>query len=241
MDRSFSEDRELDEINVFSEPCDLVEYEMPIKKKSAHLPLSRVLQNFADDATGDVTMADLRDELGDRSFAALLSVFSAVNLIPVLPPLSTLIFGVPPLIIAVQMLLGHERLWLPGKILNWSFSAEKFRPLISAVTPRLSKLEQFIKPRYWPFALKNGERLVGATSILLSILVILPIPGANWIPAFAMVLMGLSLSERDGVLYAIGSAIGIVFLGFFVTVMGLAASHMGEAFNATWHFISSFF
>ncbi len=238
MDRSPLGDAELEEVNASS---DSLEPEVPAKPKRTHRPLSRVLRDFANTTQGEVRISELRDAMGDRSFAALLAVFSAVNLIPVLPPFSTLIFGLPPLIIAVQMLLGHERVWLPKRLLDWSFSAEKFRSLIRSVTPRLRRLEHYIKPRYWPFTTKNGERLVGITSILLSILVILPIPGANWIPAFAMVLMGLSLSERDGLLYSIGCTIGIAFLGFFITVVGFAATHAGDAFQAISHFASRFF
>jgi hypothetical protein len=236
LDRSHSGDIELEELSVSS---DSMEPEFNPRPKRTHRPLSRVLRDFANTTKDEVKISQLRDAMGDRSFAALLAVFSAVNLIPVLPPFSTLIFGLPPLIIAVQMLLGHEKVWLPKRLLDWTFSAEKFRSIIRSVTPRLRRLEHFIKPRYWPFTTKNGERLVGVTSILLSILVILPIPGANWIPAFAMVLMGLSLSERDGLLYAIGCTIGVAFLGFFITVIGFAAAHAGDAFHAVSNFWAS--
>jgi hypothetical protein len=238
LDRSHSGDVELEELSVSS---DSVEAEFNPKPKRTHRPLSRVLRDFANTTQGEVKIAELRDAMGDRSFAALLAVFSAVNLIPVLPPFSTLIFGLPPLIIAVQMLLGHERVWLPKRLLDWSFSAERFRSIIRSITPRLRRLEHFIKPRYWPFTTKNGERLVGITSILLSVLVILPIPGANWIPAFAMVLMGLSLSERDGFLYAIGCTIGLAFLGFFIFVVGFAAAYAGDAFQAASSFWAGVF
>jgi hypothetical protein len=238
LDRSPSGDEELEEVHV---PSDSIEPDLPTKQKRTHRALSRVLRDFANTTQGEVKLAELRDALGDRSFAALLAVFSSINLIPILPPGSTLVFGIPPLIIAVQMLLGHERVWLPNRLLQWGFSADRFRSLIRSVTPRLRRLEHFIKPRYWPFSAKNGEKLVGLTSILLSILVILPIPGANWIPAFAMVLMGLALSERDGLLYAIGCGIGIAFLGFFISVIGFAAAHMHDAFEGVTHFAGRFF
>ncbi len=158
--------------------------------KVKHRPLSLVLDEFAASATGDIRFANLRDALGDRGFAALLVLFSCVNLIPILPPGTTLVFGIPPLIIAVQMLLGFKKLWLPKFISERPISAERFQSLIAQVTPRLRKMEQYIRPRYWPFSATVGERIVGVLCALLSILVILPIPGANWVPAFAMVLMG---------------------------------------------------
>jgi hypothetical protein len=194
------------------------------KPKRSHRPLSRVLREFAHKNDGDVSLGSLRTALGDRSFAALLVVFSSINLIPILPPGSTLVFGIPPLIIAIQMILGHQSVWLPKMLLDRSFRADRFKSIMRGVTPRLRRLEHYIKPRWWPFPVMVGERLVGVLCALLSILVILPIPGANWIPAFAMVLMGLSLSQRDGVLLTLGLGIGIGFLAFLGAVFGTVTS-----------------
>ncbi len=214
-----SPEREVPEM----EPDSVTDDFLP-KPKRRHRPLSKVLRDFAHHNTGDVSLGSLRSALGDRSFAALLVVFSSINLIPILPPGSTLVFGIPPLIIAVQMILGHKSVWLPRALLNRSFSAPRFKSIMRAVTPRLRRIEHFIKPRLWPFPVMFGERLVGILCALLSILVILPIPGANWIPAFAMVLMGLSLSQRDGILLTLGLGIGVGFLAFLVAIAGTVQS-----------------
>jgi hypothetical protein len=205
------------------EPDSVME-ETAHKPKRRHRPLSKVLRDFAHTHQGDVSIANLRTALGDRSFAAMLVLFSSINLIPVLPPGTTLVLGIPPLIIAVQMILGHTSVWLPKAILNRSFSSERFKSMMRALTPRLRRVEHLIRPRYWPFPVVVGERLVGVLCALLSILVILPIPGANWIPAFAMVLMGLSLSQRDGILLTLGLGIGIGFLGFLFAIAGTITS-----------------
>lgn len=194
--------------------------------KPKHRPLSLVLDEFSAAATGDISFANLRDALGDRAFAALLVLFSCVNLIPITPPGTTLIFGIPPLVIAVQMLLGFKKLWLPDFILKRPISAERFQSLMAQVTPRLQKMERYIRPRYWPFSPMVGERIVGLLCALLSILVILPIPGANWFPALAMVLMGLSLTERDGLLLMAGLTMGTGFLVLFATVIDKAAEQI---------------
>ncbi len=107
------------------------------KPKRQHRPLSKVLRDFAHTHQGDVSLGNLRTALGDRSFAAMLVVFSAINLIPILPPGSTLLFGIPPLIIAVQMILGHKSVWLPKRLLDRSFGSDRFKSIMRAVTPRL--------------------------------------------------------------------------------------------------------
>lgn len=226
MERNMQENPDLEEAIVTSEP---VAPASEPKLRRKHRSLSRVLRDFSMQNHDEFTVEALRTALGDRSFAALLVVFSAINLIPILPPGSTLVFGIPPLIVAIQMIWGAEKIWLPRAILNRSLSAERFRGLMRWLTPRLRKLETWIKPRLWPFPRKIGERIVGVLAMVLAILVILPIPGANWIPAFASVLMGLSLIERDGVVLTAGLGIGAGFLVFFFTVFG-AVAHMAHKF-----------
>ena len=47
--------------------------------------LSAIILALAQTAKGPVTIEQIRDALGDRSFAALLAVFSIINLLP-FPP-----------------------------------------------------------------------------------------------------------------------------------------------------------
>ena len=63
---------------------------------------------------------------------------------------------------------------------------------------------------------------------MLAIVVTLPIPLGNWLPAFATALLGLALSERDGILLAVGGALSVASIGVIVAVIGAA----GFATNA---------
>jgi hypothetical protein len=209
------------------------------KPEPKHRSLSRILRQISVRSTGDVTIADLRDALGERSFGALLTVFAATNLIP-LPPPSSLILGIPPLIITAQMVFGGSHLWLPERLLKWSFSAERFRSITRTLIPRLRYLEKFLKARYWPFG-RYSDRVIGLIGVVLSILLILPIPGANWIPAFSMVLLGLALSERDGVLLAIGGILGVTFVCALLTGAQLIITHLGDVVVESIQYINNIF
>ena len=191
--------------------------------------LSTVFQRMADEANGPVTIAAIRAALGDRSFAALLIFFAALNMLP-LPPPSSAILGTPLVIVAAQMLYGSVTVWLPRKVLDKSLTATQFRSAMARLVPWLIWLERYIQPRYWPFWPKQGERVVGAIALLLAIVVTLPIPLGNWLPAFAIFLLGFSLSERDGVLLAIGSGVGLLAL----LVIGLVIGSAGALFGYVW-------
>ena len=74
--------------------------------------LSTVFQRMADEANGPVTIAAILAALGDRSFAALLIFFAALNMLP-LPTPSSAILGTPLVIVAAKMLYGSVTVWLP--------------------------------------------------------------------------------------------------------------------------------
>ena len=185
--------------------------------------LSQVFARLASDAKDRVTIASILDALGDRSFAALLVLFAAFNLLP-LPPPSSAILGLPLLVVAAQLTYGSKRAWLPKFMSEKSISAEQFRSIMDRVIPRLVKLEEFVRPRYWPFWRRRGDRIIGVMSLVLAVIVTLPIPLGNWLPAFSVALLGLALSERDGILFAIGSGVAIASIGVVTLVFGAATA-----------------
>src|SRR4051812_33337634 len=183
--------------------------------------LSQLFSELSREAEGPVSIATIRDALGDRSFAALLVFFALVNLIP-LPPGTSAVLGLPLLIVSAQMVYGSTRVWLPRILVERTISAETFRSLMERVIPRLVRIERLIRPRYWPFWGRRGDRIIGVIALIMAISVTLPIPLGNWLPAFSTALLGLSLSERDGILFALGSAVGIAAMAVVAFVIGAA-------------------
>jgi hypothetical protein len=184
--------------------------------------LSTVFEELAREADRPVGIARVRDALGDRSLAALLAFFAAVNLLP-LPPGTTIVLGPPLVIVAVQMMLGYSKVWLPRSVLERSIEAERFRQLTKGMMPRLLRLERLIRPRYWPFpGQRSADRTIGAVALLFAIAVTLPIPFGNWLPALSIFLIALALSERDGVLLGAGLIVGALAFVVIALVAGTA-------------------
>ena len=189
--------------------------------------LSALFAQLARDADGPVSIGHIRDVLGNRSFAPLLVLFAAFNLLP-LPPGASAVLGLPLIIISAQMVYGSKQAWLPTTLSNRSLSAETFRSTMEWIVPRLIRIERIVRPRYWPFWRRRGDRVIGIVALVLAIVVTLPIPLGNWLPAFATALLGLALSERDGILLAVGGALSLASLCVIVAVVGAA----GFATNA---------
>lgn len=177
---------------------------------------------MARDADGPVSIAHMRNALGNRSFAPLLVLFAAFNLLP-LPPGASVVLGIPLIIVSAQMVYGSKQAWLPTFLMKRSMSADQFRRLMDWVIPRLIRLEKLVRPRYWPFWRRQGDRVIGMVSLFLAIVVTLPIPLGNWLPALATALLGLALSERDGILLAIAGTVGILSLTIVAAVIGAAS------------------
>ncbi|MEP9388494.1 exopolysaccharide biosynthesis protein [Mesorhizobium sp. KR9-304] len=183
--------------------------------------LSELFTQLARDAHGPVSIGHIRDALGNRSFAPLLVLFAAFNLLP-LPPGASAILGLPLIIVSAQMVYGTKQAWLPEALSNRSLNPETFRKMMEWIIPRLIRIERIVRPRYWPFWRRRGDRIIGSVALVLAIVVTLPIPLGNWLPAFATALLGLALSERDGILLAIGGAVGVASMLVITAVIGVA-------------------
>ena len=117
----------------------------------------------------------------------------------------------------------------PAVLTNRSISAETFRSIMDRIIPRLIWIEQMIQPRYWPFWRRRGDRVIGIIALIMAISITLPIPLGNWPPAFSTALLGLALSERDGILFALGSAVAVGSMAIVASVIGASPPRPRQA------------
>ena len=166
---------------------------------AAHgLPLSQVLRELAADSSRErIAVGDLLQALGDRAIGALLFIFAFPNILPV-PPGTSAVLGAPLLFLALQLTLGL-RPWLPALISRRSMPRQDFGGMILKVAPWLERAEKLLRPRCRVLALPPAEYLVGLICLLLAVVLVLPIPLGNMLPALAISLLALGLLERDGV------------------------------------------
>lgn len=176
---------------------------------SQGLALSELLRKVADDATGErITVGDLLDALGDRAIGALLFVFAVPNVLP-MPPGMSAVLGAPLLFLAAQLTFGM-RPWLPAIISNRSLARHDFHSMIGRVIPWLQRAEKLLRPRFCVLALPPAEYAVGLVCLLLAVVLTLPIPMGNMLPALSISLFALGLLARDGWAIATGLAAALV-------------------------------
>lgn len=192
-------------------------------------PLSKVLRDLAAEERGVVTVRRMRNALADRSFATFLVFTAGINLLP-FPPGSTLILGVPIVLVAFQMVMGYQTVWLPRFFLRRSLSQKAFHKMTTWLIPFLERMENWVRPRYWPFPnAKSAEKIVGLIALVFGTAVVIPIPFGNWLPALAAFICGVALSERDGFWLTVGIVTGIIAICIMVGVVLVA-----HAFAHSW-------
>lgn len=159
--------------------------------------LSELLDEIGNDDTRTrISVSDLLVAMEGRATGALLLLFALPNVLPT-PPGTSGILGLPLVYLSAQMMLGRLP-WLPPLIANRSMSRDDFAQTISRATPLLARAEKLLKPRLSFFVKDRAQNVIGAVCLLLAVVLMLPIPFGNMLPAVAISLISLGVLERDG-------------------------------------------
>ena len=198
---------------------------------------SELLDDLVQAFPGDrVSVGELIDRLDSRAHGVLLLVLALPMCIPNVPGIST-IFGVLMLAPALQMVFGSRRLLVPQRARNWSVDCNALRRTFEVATPPLKRIEYLIKPRWTRLTRFPVTILVGLQTLLMAVILILPIPFANWPPGMTVAMTSLALLQRDGVLMllTIPAAIASVASVYLGTKLGLAF------INGAFHWLQGLF
>jgi len=185
---------------------------------------SALLRDFANAVTRDrVTVGEIVGALGDRGLGVLIAIFAIPNILPSVVPFGNVVVGIFPLIFAIHLACGFDRLMLPAFVANRSITAKTFKTMVPRVAAVLSWFERLLKPRFPAVTGPYIERVIGILCVALALITIIPIPLAHNLPAVALVLIGLGLIERDDAAILIGTAIGVVgTLVYALVLFGVA-------------------
>jgi hypothetical protein len=194
--------------------------ELGVKAPARPTRTSELLREFAASITAEhVTVGEIVAALGDRGLGVLLAIFALPNILPSVVPFGNVATGIPPLIFAIQLTLGVERLMLPSFIAKRTVGAQTLRALAPRVAAVLHWFEPLLTPRLHWVTTPSAERVIGMICIILAVVSALPIPFGHNLPALGLMLIGLGLIERDGLAILAGAALGLagtILLGLVV-------------------------
>ncbi len=174
-----------------------------------HLPLGRTLEKtlLTDDPRGP-SIGEITEAVAEKGFGLLLIVLSLPSALPVPAPGYSTPFGIVIGLIALQMILGRQTAWLPRKLTTTRIKPEIAKKMLGTASGFLKRIERFIKPRQRWIRSRSGQAALASVIFIMACLMILPIPLTNTFPAMVIFLIGIGLSEEDGLLAILAFFIG---------------------------------
>ncbi|MDJ0795759.1 MAG: exopolysaccharide biosynthesis protein [Calothrix sp. MO_167.B12] len=172
--------------------------------------LSQELERFffEEQKSPKVNLTDILLLAGERIFGFLFVILSLPSALPVPAPGYSIPFGVLMLILAIQLMIGAKTPWLPKKMAKHPIKLETVQGFLKAGLPWLRRIEAVTRPRLsYICTTLPGKITIGIAIALMSITMMIPIPGTNTLPAIGIFVTGFGLQEDDGAISLAGLVI----------------------------------
>ena len=156
-----------------------------------------------------VTLDQMLDEIGRRSFGPLLLLGGTFMMAPVIGdiPGVPVMIGLYIVLVAGQVVFGRDHFWLPQWLLRRSVSSAKIKKTTGKWLRKPSRfIDRFLRHRMHPLVGSTAVRLIAIACAALSLCT----PIAEFIPFSAngigvsIVLFGLALIANDGLMALLG-------------------------------------
>ncbi|MES2992493.1 MAG: exopolysaccharide biosynthesis protein [Pseudomonadota bacterium] len=169
----------------------------------------RQLAALAEDPQRErVSVSDIFGAGGAQgAIVAPVLVFALPNVIPA-PPGTSTVLGLPLLLLTLEWTLGRAA-WLPRFIARRSLARHDFATLLARATPWITRTRGWLSPRLGLFVSPPAVHLAAALCAVLALLIMLPIPLGNMLPAWAISLIAVGVIGRDGAWVLAGTATGV--------------------------------
>lgn len=182
----------------------------------------------------NVTLRQMLEIVGDHGPLLLCAVLTVPFLLPVSIPGVSTVFGLAILLLGAGITLNRMP-WLPRQIMDRKIDAEKLKPVLRRGIGLVSRVEAVIRQRIG--FLTRGAlagRINGLVVMFAAVLLMLPlglVPFSNTLPAFAILLLCIGMSQRDGLLVLAGYAMVAATVVYF-SILAYAAVAAGRGIAA---------
>jgi hypothetical protein len=176
---------------------------------------------------GEKTLGGLVEVFEEKSFAILFVLLLALPALPLPTGGATHVFEVIAVLLALQLIAGRTRIWLPRRWRGLELAGDKQQRLISGLMKLIRRLERFSRPR---LRFLFDHRL---SNIVFGLLVIAgctgaffapPFTGLDTLPALGVVLLSLGVLLEDIAVVLLGVVVGVAGVALEI-VLGSAAIH----------------
>lgn len=167
------------------------------------------LEQIAQSRGDKVSVQEVYDTIGERSFGPLLLAVGLIGMTPIsaIPTAPSLLAAIVTLI-AGQLLFGRHTLWLPKRVLKLSISSTRLHKSLRTIRRPVHALDNLMRPRLCFLTGRIGARAVAFACIAVAATVppLELLPFVAVVPATAICAFGLGLVTRDGVVVSLAFA-----------------------------------
>ncbi len=154
----------------------------------------------------DMTVESLLSFLGVHGFVFLLLTLAFLNIVIFMLPGLSIVFGLPMVILSVQMLLGQQAPLIPAFVRRRRIRSTFLRRGLHLAVAGLERIEPRIKPRLRFLTSSLMIRFHSLIALCLAFMVAIPVPFMNLPPSFGLVFLTIGLLQRDGAFIVIAYA-----------------------------------
>ncbi|SMX34160.1 exopolysaccharide biosynthesis protein [Actibacterium lipolyticum] len=160
------------------------------------------------DGQDSLSLGDLLTALGARGFGPLLVTLATFLILPIgmVPGMPGIVAGFF-IVIGAHMLMRRTHLWLPSRLQRINISGKLIRGSVDKARPVAKRLRPLLAPRLVgivesPLIIRLIGLIVLGTGTV--VLIIGFIPGFPFVMSFHILLLGLGLTGRDGLITLFG-------------------------------------
>jgi hypothetical protein len=164
------------------------------------------------DESDDHTVGALLDLFEEKSFALLFIILLGVSALPVPTGGATHVFDVLAVLVAAQLVVGWDEVWIPKRWRKLKLAGSKQRRFLNGLLKFLRFLERFSRPRLRIlFDHRASDVIFGLTVILFTTGAFFAVPfsGLDTLPALGVVLVSVGVLLEDFVIVALGWLVGL--------------------------------
>ena len=194
-----------------------------------HKRLSVVLAELVRSIPADgLTLRELLTRLGERGLLLLAMVLAVPFLLPVSIPGTSTPFGLIIALIGVSLITNRPP-WLPERLMSCRLTADTVVPVLERGARLCARIEEWIHPRLFLLTHQTTIGRINGVLLVVSALLLmipLPLPFSNTLPAYGILFLAAGTLERDGYVALAGYVMVLLSITYFtmLAVIGTAAA-----------------
>lgn len=195
-------------------------------KESTTASTSKIISEVSEQIPEDgINFKEFLDLIGEQGGLISCLILVAPFLLPVSIPGSSLPFGLAIMLINIAIITKTHPL-IPKRVMQYKISKKSMVSLLNGMNRVLKGLEKFVKPRLNIVTKPYMDQVNNVFMIFCAFLLMLPLPVplTDFLPAYSILFLTLGSVERDGYLVIAGYVLAFITAVYFLLIAILGIS-----------------